>query len=224
MGLLWHHVTMRTSPILLELILLLLAAPLAAGTEPCVAGDATLCLNDDRFEVTVRWRAPQGTNGAGQAQELTDDSGYFWFFDPSNAELVVKLIDGRPVNGFFWFFTGSLTNVRMDIFVRDVVTGAERVYRTGQGEIRQFQDVRAFSDEPEQVCGGIAGLTCPSDEFCEKPPDTCLVSDQQGVCEPVPETCETAQNPVCGCDGVTYSNDCFRRMAEVSKAHDGPCS
>ncbi len=215
---------MRGFPTCLAVVLLLSATPLAAGTEPCVADDTALCLNDDRFEVTVRWTAPQGTTDLGQAQGLTDDSGYFWFFDESNVELVVKLIDGRPVNGFFWFFTGSLTNVGLEISVRDVDTGVQRFYRTQVGDVRQFQDVRAFSDEPEQICGGIAGLPCPSDQFCENPPGTCLVSDQQGGCVPVPEECPL---PVvmeeCGCDGVTYSNDCFRRMAGVSKAHDGAC-
>lgn len=213
-------------PILLSVLAVLtLATPLAAGTDsaPCVADDTTLCLNDDRFEVTVRWTAPQGTGDLGQARELTEDSGYFWFFDENNVELIVKLLDGRPVNGFFWFFTGSLTNVQMQIFVRDVMTGAERVYRTEQGEVRQFQDVRAFSDDSGQICGGIAGLVCPSGEFCQNPPGTCLVSDQQGTCELVPEVCTLQLAPVCGCDGMTYDNDCFRSAARVSKAHDGPC-
>jgi hypothetical protein len=38
-------------------------------------------------------------------------SGYIWFFDPENVELVVKALDGRPINGKFWFFHGALSNV-----------------------------------------------------------------------------------------------------------------
>ena len=29
---------------------------------------------------------------------LADDDGYFWFFDDSNVEIVVKVLDGRDVN------------------------------------------------------------------------------------------------------------------------------
>ena len=83
----------------------------------------------------------------------------------------------------------------------------------------------ASDGQCQQVCGGLAGIPCPNpDDFCELPDGQCQSADLQGVCVPVPEVCPLVFDPVCGCDGVTYSNDCFRRMAQVAKDHDGPCA
>lgn len=82
----------------------------------------------------------------------------------------------------------------------------------------------ASEGECPQVCGGFAGIPCHGpDQFCEFPPGTCNFADQFGGCVVIPEACPDVWNPVCGCDGITYSNDCGRRAAQVSKAHDGPC-
>ena len=73
-------------------------------------------------------------------------------------------------------------------------------------------------------CGGKQGLTCPDKgSFCEYPPGTCDIIDNLGTCVDTPQACLAIYDPVCGCNGVTYSNDCARQMAGVSKAQDGAC-
>ena len=57
---------------------------------PCAPDDFTLCLNNDRFSVFTRWRTPDGRTGQGHAQELTNDSGYFWIFNSANIEIVTQ--------------------------------------------------------------------------------------------------------------------------------------
>src|SRR5215470_5789341 len=73
-------------------------------------------------------------------------------------------------------------------------------------------------------CGGFAGSPCPGGSFCELPAGRCCC-DFPGVCiaDPCTLRCGAAETPVCGCDGATYGNDCERRCAGVSKAHDGSC-
>ncbi|HEX2165120.1 MAG TPA: hypothetical protein VHM02_14345, partial [Thermoanaerobaculia bacterium] len=89
----------------------------------CVPGPRTLCLLDGRVRVEVAWRAFDGSSGLGNAVPATGESGWFWFFDPANPELVVKALDGRPVNGELWLFYGSLSNVEMILTATDTVGG-----------------------------------------------------------------------------------------------------
>ena len=65
------------------------------------------------FDVTsgglpASWTDFQDRTGAGTALPLTADTGAFWFFDPANVEVLLKVLDGRPVNGQFWVFYGAL--------------------------------------------------------------------------------------------------------------------
>jgi hypothetical protein len=76
--------------------------------------------------------------------EGTDQTGYFWFFQESNLELMVKVLDGRPVNGKYWVFYGSLTDVEFTMTVTDTVTGAETTYYNEPGNICGRTDTAAF--------------------------------------------------------------------------------
>jgi hypothetical protein len=75
----------------------------------------------------------------------------------------------------------------------------------------------------EQVCGTIAGLTCPKGQFCELPAAMCDVADLGGLCADVPGGCPAVIDPVCGCDGITYDNDCERQRAQAQLDQAGPC-
>jgi len=106
-----------------------------------------LCLNEGRFRVSVEWRDPKdGRRRPAMVvpQAVASDSGLFWFFDPSNLELVVKVLDGTGVNGHFWVFAGALSDVEYWVRVSDTVAPAVRDYHNPPGTLCGFADVEAF--------------------------------------------------------------------------------
>jgi hypothetical protein len=116
---------------------------------PCVSGANTLCLNDGRFRVTLVFEAFDGTLGPATAQELTDDTGYFTFFDPANVEVVVKVLDACALVDRYWVFAGGLTNVQVTLTVSDTTDGATRTYLNDLGTAFQpVQDTSAFASCP----------------------------------------------------------------------------
>lgn len=78
--------------------------------------------------------------------------------------------------------------------------------------------------ECEEVCGGIQGIQCRNpDHYCKMNEGECCC-DFQGLCVPKPEICIELFEPVCGCDGVTYSNACFAAAAGVNVHNSGECA
>ncbi len=113
-------------------------------TTGCVEGFNNLCLNQGRFQVTAVWGTSQA-GGSASAVELTPDSGYFWFFGPSNVELTVKVLDGCGTNGRYWVFLAGMTNLAATVTVTDTRTGAVKTYTNPQGRIfRTVTDTTAF--------------------------------------------------------------------------------
>jgi hypothetical protein len=116
------------------------SAPPPSGCSTLTA----LCLTTGRFNVSVNWATTDGRTGSGNAVALTDDTGYFWFFDSANVELVVKVLDARTVNGHFWVFYGALSNIQYTITVTDSTNNATRNYNNPQSTLSSFADTSAF--------------------------------------------------------------------------------
>jgi hypothetical protein len=115
---------------------------------PCLADGDTLCLNGERFQVEATWETATAS-GKAQVVKLTDETGYLWFFSPSNVEAIVKVLAACPLNQRFWVFAGGLTDVRTVIAVIDSQTGAVRQYINPQGTpFQPIQDTDAFANCP----------------------------------------------------------------------------
>lgn len=111
----------------------------------CVADAHTLCLNGGRFAATAHWTKPDNSQGDGNAVPLTDDSGYFWFFDSTNIEAVTKVLNGCALDNAYWVFGAGLTNVAVHLTVTDTHTGAVYTRDNAQGAaFEPIQDTLAF--------------------------------------------------------------------------------
>ena len=71
------------------------------------------------------------------------------------------------------------------------------------------------------------GIGCPDASFCEatKCPGK-ATEGTEGTCAPIPsDSCanDFSYAPQCGCDGVTYFNECLRREKGVSTASTTSC-
>lgn len=119
------------------------------GHPSCTPDPSTLCLHGDRFQVRVDWRDSQGGSGTGRSVPLKGETGAFWFFHPDNLELMVKVLDGRTVNGHFWVFYGSLSNVAFTLQVLDTATGRLWVRENPAGRFASTGDTMAFPADGE---------------------------------------------------------------------------
>lgn len=121
----------------------------STGGGSCIPTPTRLCLKGGRFQVEVTWQRPQGATGAGQAVSLTPDTGYFWFFNANNVELIVKVLNGCTANNRFWVFAGGLTNVQTVLTVTDTANGRVRTYTNPAGTaFEPLQDTGAFATCP----------------------------------------------------------------------------
>jgi hypothetical protein len=122
----------------------------------CTESATTLCIDDKpgdrRYAVTSTFETSQdgGQSGNGHAIQTNslgiDQGGLFWFFNQSNPEVLIKVLNGCGVNNQRWVFFAALTNVGFGITVTDVTTGKSVSYtNTDNTTALPVQDTSAFS-------------------------------------------------------------------------------
>ena len=125
--------------------------------------DAARCGEEDAlcigaFQVEVEWDDGKGRTGRGFAERLTADAGDFWFFQPANIELVVKVLDGCAINDRYWVYAAGLTDVGVSMTVRDLRNGVEKSWANPLGtRFRPITDTSAFA-----ACDGGSSVSGPS--------------------------------------------------------------
>ena len=95
-------------------------------------------------------QSPLGASFQATAVRLTADTGYFWFFDPNNVELVTKVLNGCGTNDAYWVFAAGLTNLGVHLTVTDLQFGVlMKTYENPIGTpFAPIQDTGAFRTCP----------------------------------------------------------------------------
>jgi len=120
-----------------------------SGGGSCTNSSTQVCLQNSRFKVTMVYQAPNQSPGNGHATALTSDTGWFWFFNSSNVESIIKVLNGCGLNNHYWVFAAGLTNVKVTITVTDTSNGTTWTRVNNQGTpFAPIQDTSAFATCP----------------------------------------------------------------------------
>jgi hypothetical protein len=90
------------------------------------APDAVTVL--DRYRLSIDWTTREGVRGSAHpVAQSSEASALFTFFDRTNWEVMVKVLDGCAINGHRWVFLAAATDVEFDLTVEDL-EGVEEDY------------------------------------------------------------------------------------------------
>ena len=154
-------------------------AAIAGASGTCTPTGANLCLLGGRFSVEVSFRNQHDNNAAGEGTAVpgTEQSGYFWFFNPNNLELVVKMVDGTVGggNGHFWVFWGGTTDVEYTLRVTDTVAHTTWESPTRRGTSAAAPTPRLFRTQGGSMfLGGGSRFPAAEGEFLVEVRFPCL--------------------------------------------------
>ena len=89
-----------------------------------------------RFRIQASWNSSAGESGNAQPLRgaIGANTGVLWFFEPSNTELLVKVLDGCGINDRFWVFASAATDLGLTLEVTDLATGVSKSWTNEAGE------------------------------------------------------------------------------------------
>ena len=108
---------------------------LATLATSCAPDATTMCLGPaGRFQVQAAFKDYSGNAGQAKVQKLTDLSGYLYFGDPANVELVAKFVSFcSGTSGNWAIYASGLTDVEVTFMVTDTSTGLYKEYKNPLG-------------------------------------------------------------------------------------------
>lgn len=86
------------------------------------------------------------------------------------------------------------------------------------GEAGDSADAQPLAESGAPSCN--TSEDCEPNAYCSR----AACSDPTGTCILRPIVCDAGYDPHCGCDAVTYWNDCLRQRAGTTGATSGQCS
>lgn len=97
------------------------------------------CLNERRFEVSARYSTQTVARAPAKrldAYGFGDSGSLFYFFEPDNPEMLLKVVDGCWLNGHWWVFGSAATDLTYEVAIEDLAQGGGTVeYRHNGGGV-----------------------------------------------------------------------------------------
>ena len=125
------------------------AGEIRGQIDGCLESTDTLCLDNNRFEVQITFSDFQGQQHIGRSVKETSNSGMFWFIDPSNLEMLIKVLDACAFNNRYWVFFAATTDVAFDLSVTDKQADVTKNYSNPLGQAANaITDTDAFATCP----------------------------------------------------------------------------
>lgn len=112
---------------------------------PGPPGESEISLLSGRFHARLRVQLDGGLEAQAQGMVSSDGVGVFWWQRRDSPEVMVRLVDGRAVNGHFWVIAGGLSSRRYFLEVIDLVSGAVHHTTHGAGAPITQLDLEAFA-------------------------------------------------------------------------------
>ncbi len=123
------------------------AACARAADRVCLAGDYAVAV--DYMDSAGNW-----VRGAPQ-KKLSESAAVFYFFDPDNAEVLVKLLDACGLTGHRWLYSAPATDLAYRVTVYTPVDGVPHEWTANAGSgaaDTRFTSVWAITDTEAFRC------------------------------------------------------------------------
>lgn len=91
----------------------------------CLPNSSTSCLNNWRFQIRAAAYGASRTQARKvEGYGLGNSASLFYFFQPDNPEMLVKVVNGCAINGHWWVFGSAATDLEYRVNVGDYATAS----------------------------------------------------------------------------------------------------